>query len=475
MTQSVHPVTFIPFALMLLAIALMPFIAHRWWEKHYPKVSIGLGLITLTYYLVWVRNFDRIEHTALEYVGFICLVGSLFVVAGGIIIRVKGEATPVENVILLAAGALLANVIGTAGASMLLIRPFIRMNRYRITGYHIVFFIFIVSNVGGCLTPIGDPPLFLGYLKGIPFFWVVEHMLFIWLFGIGWLLSVFFVVDRINFSRAPMEIRQKETPTHGWKVEGLRNLFFLAVILMAVFIQKPIFMREVLMILAALGSYYLTRATKPDVHRDNEFNFMPLREVAWLFVGIFCTMMPVLDWLAQGSQGGSSSGSATGPGAFYWGTGVLSAVLDNAPTYLSFLYAAIGAFVDPQHIAFIQDWVRGGMTASLDTQPAEVVRTVAALKQYHAGLLAAGEVPLSDIQVCYLIGNTKFNAYIVAISAGAVFFGAMTYIGNAPNFMVKTISEHQKVDVPSFFGYLLKYALPVLLPMLAAVWWFFFS
>jgi Na+/H+ antiporter NhaD/arsenite permease-like protein len=223
-----------------------------------------------------------------------------------------------------------------------------------------------------------------------------------------------------------------------------------------------------------LGSYYLTKATKPRVHEDNEFNFTPLREVAWLFVGIFCTMMPVLDWLAQGTSGGASSSAFTSAGAFYWGTGVLSAVLDNAPTYLSFLYAAIGAFVDPQHVAAVQEWVRGGMAASLGTQPVEVVRTAEALRQYHGALLASGEVPLSDIQVCYLIGNVKLNAYIVAISAGAVFFGAMTYIGNAPNFMVKSIAEHQKVEVPGFFGYLFKFAIPILLPMLAFVWWFFF-
>jgi Na+/H+ antiporter NhaD/arsenite permease-like protein len=468
--HEVNPIWFIPFATLLLAIALMPFINAHWWERHYPKVSVGLGLLTLGYYFFWVRNYERIGHTAAEYVGFIALVGSLFVVAGGIIIRTQGEARPIDNVLLLAVGAIVANVIGTAGASILLIRPFIRMNKYRITAFHIVFFIFIVSNVAGCLTPIGDPPLFLGYLKGIPFFWVAEHLWMIWLVGVGWLLALFFAFDLINYRRAPREVSKQQTATRKWRVEGVRNIWFLAAILAAVFISKPPFVRELIMVLAAIGGYLLTRIQLPHVHEENQFNFAPLREVAWLFVGIFATMMPVLDWLEHNSTKLGIESVAS----FYWGTGVLSSVLDNAPTYLNFLSAAVGLLVDPQHVQMVQIWIDSGMTSSLVGQPEQVLNTIAALKHYHMGLLQSGHVPVSDIHVCYLIGNHQFNQYIVAISVGAVFFGAMTYIGNAPNFMVRTIAQHQKVEVPSFFGYLFKYALPIMAPLLLLVWWVFF-
>lgn len=468
--HEVSPIWFIPFVTLLLAIALMPFINAHGWERHYPKVSVGLGLLTLGYYFFWVKNYERIGHTAVEYVGFIALVGSLFVVAGGIIIRIKGQARPIDNVLLLAVGAIIANVIGTAGASILLIRPFIRMNKYRITAFHIVFFIFIVSNVAGCLTPIGDPPLFLGYLKGIPFFWVAEHLWMIWLLGVGWLLAIFFAFDMINYRRAPREVSERETATRRWRVEGVRNIWFLAAILAAVFISKPLFVRELIMVLAAIGGYMLTRIKLPHVHEENEFNFAPLREVAWLFVGIFATMMPVLDWL----ECNSAKLGIENVASFYWGTGILSSILDNAPTYLNFLSASVGLLVDPQHVEWVCLWIDSGMTLSLVGQPEPVLNTIAALKQYHMGLLESGHVPLSDIQVCYLIGNHQFNQYIVAISVGAVFFGAMTYIGNAPNFMVRSIAQHQKVEVPSFFGYFFKYALPIMLPMLVIVWWVFF-
>jgi len=420
--HEINPIWFAPFILLLLAIALMPFINLHWWERHYPKVSVGLGLLTLGYYALWVRNFERIEHTAVEYVGFIALVGSLFVVAGGIVIRVEGQARPIENVLLLGAGAVLANIIGTAGASMLLIRPFIRMNKYRITAFHIVFFIFIVSNVGGCLTPIGDPPLFLGYLKGIPFFWVAEHLWMIWLVGVGWLLAIFFGFDIQNFGEAPKDVRDRETPTRRWRIEGNRNFLFLAVILGAVFISRPLFLREAIMAAAGIAGYMLTRKTLPHVHEENQFNFAPLREVAWLFIGIFATMMPVLDWLEHNS----ASLGINSVGAYYWGCGSLSSALDNAPTYLNFLSAAIGSFT-----------------------PASASDPIGQILESHP-------------------------RHIIAISVGAVFFGAMTYIGNAPNFMVRSIAQHQKVQVPSFFGYFFKYSLPIMLPMLLFVWWVFF-
>src|SRR5882672_7982560 len=232
-TMNPNPWMIVPFGVLLAAIALAPLFFADWWQKHYPKVAYSLGAITMAYYLIGLNGRERVWHTAVEYVSFIALIGSLFVVSGGIHINVKGEATPLVNVVFLFIGAVVANLVGTTGASMLLIRPWLRMNKYRITAHHVVFFIFIVSNVGGCLTPIGDPPLFLGYLKGIPFWWVAEHCWPIWAAGIGALLVIFFIVDSLNFRRAPKPVREAETSHERWRFEGLPNLFFLGVILVA--------------------------------------------------------------------------------------------------------------------------------------------------------------------------------------------------------------------------------------------------
>ncbi len=416
-----HPGMIVPFALMLLAIAVMPFIHLHWWERHYPKVAVALGAITTCYYVFGLGNATRMLHVGHEYVSFIALIGSLFVVAGGIHIDVKGEAKPWVNVAFLLFGAVLANVIGTTGASMVLIRPWIRMNKYRITSFHIVFFIFIVSNVGGCLTPIGDPPLFLGYIKGVPFWWVLEKCWSAWVIAIGGLLAVFYAFDRHNFLRAPKPVRDMETREEKWKIDGLRNLGFLALILVAVFVKKPIGLSEGLMLAAAIGSYY---ATPKRIHEANNFNFHPIKEVAWLFIGIFATMVPALDYLeVHASRLGLDSEMK-----FFWFTGMLSGALDNAPTYLTFLAAAMGQL---------------GLSLN---NPEHVLQFVGS----HGGQL-------------------------VAISLGAVFFGAMTYIGNGPNFMVKAIAEQSKVKTPSFFAYLFKFALPILVPLMGLIALLFFS
>lgn len=411
-----NPWMLLPFGLLLGSIALGPLGFADWWAKHYPKVALALGAVTLGYYLFGLHAYPRVLGVAHEYVSFIALIGALFVVSGGIHISVRGEATPLVNVMFLLVGAVLANLVGTTGASMLLIRPWIRMNKYRITAHHIVFFIFIISNVGGCLTPIGDPPLFLGYLKGIPFWWVAQHCWPIWATGLGILLSMFFVVDSFNYRRAPKAIREKETAAEVWRFEGLGNGFFLAVILGAVFIERPLFLREALMAAAAVGSYLTTR--KP-VHAANHFNFHPILEVAILFLGIFATMMPALDWL----QLNAARLGDPRPAFFFWGSGVLSSVLDNAPTYLSFLSTLMGAAQD------------------------------------------------ADVQ--HLLATQATN--VVAISVGAVFFGANTYIGNGPNFMVKAIADQQKVSTPTFLGYVFRYTLPFMGTMLLIVWWCFFS
>ncbi len=404
-----------PFVLLLALIALAPLFFADWWGKHYPKVCAGLAAIVIGFYIFSLQASPRVLDTAEEYFSFISLIGSLFVVSGGIHINIKGEATPLTNVMYLAIGALVANVLGTTGASMLLIRPWLRMNKYRVTGHHVVFFIFIVSNVGGCLTPVGDPPLFLGYLHGVDFWWVARHGWFIWLTALLILLAMFYIVDKRNYARAPKPVREEKTHHDVWRFDGLKNLFFLAVILGAVFINHPKFLREALMIAASLGSYF---TTQKQVHEMNHFSLNPIKEVAILFIGIFATMMPALDWLANNA---GSMGDPT-PGFFFFGSGALSSVLDNAPTYLSFLSALLGA-------------------------------------------TGAHDVPM-------LLRNHPLG--ILAVSTGAVFFGANTYIGNGPNFMVKAIADHQKVHTPSFMGYVAKFTLPFMLPMLIAVWLIFF-
>ena len=289
-----NPWMILPFALLLGAMAFAPLRAPRWWLRHYAQVALGLGAVTLGYYLFVLRDAPRVLHTGHDYLSFIALIGSLFVVSGGIHIGVKGEATPLANVIFLIVGAIIANVLGTTGAAMLLIRPWIRMNQYRVTAHHIVFFIFIVANVGGCLTPIGDPPLFLGYLQGVPFWWVAKHCWPMWATGVGILLAIFYVVDRINFLRAPRAVRDQETAHETWRFDGLPNLFFLAVILGAVFVNRPVFLRE--------GADARRRGRFVFHHhqicsRGERFQFSPGSEVAILFAGIFATMMPALDWL----------------------------------------------------------------------------------------------------------------------------------------------------------------------------------
>jgi Na+/H+ antiporter NhaD/arsenite permease-like protein len=463
-----NPWMITPFGVLLALIALAPLFFPAWWGRRYPLVALALAAVTLAYYLIFLPAPARttVVHTAHEYVSFIALIGALFVVSGGIHITVKGEATPGVNTVFLLIGAVIANLLGTTGASMLLIRPWLRMNKYRVTAHHVVFFILIVSNVGGCLTPIGDPPLFLGYLKGVPFWWVAEHCWPMWATGLAVLLLMFYVVDLRNYRRAPREVRERQTAEEHWRFDGLINVVFLAVILGAVFLEKPLFLREALMLGAAAGSYFLTRR---EVHEANQFNFHPIQEVAILFIGIFATMMPALDWL-QLNAGRLGTPTA---GFYYWGSGALSSFLDNAPTYLSFLKAIFGAFIQPSVIDQVQQLVQSG-GAHLDAASEPVRNTFLALQRYHAADLAARRVGTEEIEVAFLLGNTAFNQYLVAISVGSVFFGANTYIGNGPNFMVKAIADHAKVNTPTFLGYIFRFSLPVMLPMLALVWWLFF-
>jgi Na+/H+ antiporter NhaD/arsenite permease-like protein len=276
-----------------------------------------------------------------------------------------------------------------------------------------------VSNLGGCLTPIGDPPLFLGYLKGVSFWWVLAHCWKAWLIGVSGLLAIFYVLDRRNFFRAPAEIREEKTGREEWQFHGLRNVWFLALVLAGIFL--PLWWREGVMAGAAVASWFLT---PKEVHKANAFDFHPIMEVAWLFAGIFTTMIPALEWLKSNA---GLLGIQT-PHQFFWVTGTLSGILDNAPTYLAFLAAAFG--------------LKG-----MDFNDS---RDVAAFAGQHADVLAA-------------------------ISVSSVFFGAMTYLGNGPNFMVKAIATAQRAEAPGFLAYIVRYSIPVLLPFLLLLGVLFFS
>ena len=411
----------VPFGLLLLLIATMPLTppaVKQWWDKGYHLASLGLAAIVAAWYLAKIPGGGgELAHTLGEFFSFICLIGSLFIVAGGIHLKVKGEATPLANVVFLAVGAVTANFIGTTGASMVLIRPWIRMNKIRASPYHVVFFIFIVSNVGGALTPVGDPPLFLGYLRGVPFFWLIDHVMEEWLFTVGAILVAFYFFDRRSYRHMPSKIRHDvETHRETWRFDGAVNVLFLFAIIGAVFLPEKFFLRETVMIGAAVASWW---ATPKVVHVENHFSFGPIKEVAWLFLGIFVTMMPALDYLAAHGR----TLGFTHPLQYYFASGALSSILDNAPTYVNFLQLA---------------------QATVATGPESA--SVASVLATH---------PL----------------FVVAVSLGSVFFGAMTYIGNGPNFMVKAIAHDAGVHCPSFFGYIFKYSLPVLLPILALGGW----
>ncbi len=412
----VSPWLMLPFVLLLSAAAIAPFIDRHRWDKFYPHVCFGLGLPVCLYYFLFL-DYHRILATLAEYFSFIVLIGSLFVASGGIYLHTERRATPLINTMLLASGALLSNLLGTTGASMLLIRPFLRINRPRVRAYHVIFFIFVISNAGGALTPIGDPPLFLGYLNGVPFLWTLRNVWHIWLLALGLILTVFFVIDARSYRQWA---RGQTHPVQEARIElrGAQNLFFLFIILAAVFAKPPI--REIVMVAAASAAH---RFASRSALRANEFSWAPIREVAILFAGIFATMVPVLDWLALNA---GKIGIRT-PGQYYWASGILSSFLDNAPTYLNFLSAAMGlhhlALDRPEHMEIL-------------------------LSQHHR--------------------------FLQAISVGAVFFGAVTYIGNGPNFMVKSIAEHHGVKCPSFFGFIFCYSVPVLIPIFTLVWFLFF-
>ncbi len=424
----------IPFACMLLSIALFPLIASEIWHHHFGKISAFWALSMGAPFLAIFKGaalYEILHIILADYVPFIILLWSLYTVSGGILLRGTLRGTPVVNTVILVIGTLLASWMGTTGAAMLLIRPLMRANNYRKNRtFIVVFFIFLVANVGGSLTPLGDPPLFLGFLHGVSFLWtfnLLPHMLTVTII----LLTAYFILDTYYYRKEKGSVPKDEEKI-PLKLEGIYNFIFLAGIVLAVLTsglynigQVSTFgvhratldwIRDGFLIIMGFCSLLLT----PRILREhNEFTWFPIIEVAYLFIGIFITMIPCLLILKAGAKGELAflTNAVKEPYHYFWITGALSGFLDNAPTYLTFFNTAIGSFFS-------------GMP-----------------EKEAVGLLM-----------------TDKAIYLQAISAGAVFFGACSYIGNAPNFMVRSIAEESGTTMPSFFGYILKYSLVFLIP-----------
>jgi len=430
----------LPFVGILLSIALFPLIAPHFWEHHFGKVSAFWAFAFLIPFAVTfgpaVTVYSVLHTLLLEYVPFIILLFALFTVSGGISVKGAMSGTPVSNTVMLGIGTAVASWTGTTGASMLLIRPMLQANKWRRHVVHtVVFFIFLVSNIGGSLTPLGDPPLFLGFLKGVDFFWTTTHIFAETLVVAVPLLALFFVIDSFYYRK---ETNTPPAQASGLQVEGKINILLLAGVVGAVLLsgvwdsgvsftiyhnEIPLqnLVRDALLILIAFASL---RLTPKAAHEMNDFNWGPMKEVAKLFAGIFLTIVPVIEILRAGREGALSSVVAlvTRPDGtpdnamYFWLTGVLSSFLDNAPTYLVFFNLAGGD----------------------------------------------AEVLMHQIPVT-----------LAAISCGAVFMGANTYIGNAPNFMVKAIAESRGVKMPSFFGYM-AWSVLILIPLFVLTTFIFF-
>ena len=422
--NSVSIFSVIPFLFMLGAIAMLPLSAPHFWARNRNKLMVAVLLsIPTTVYLFRAGMQAAVYHSIVfDYIPFIILLGALFVITGGIFIEISGGATPRSNVLLLAAGTGLASFLGTTGAAMLLIRPLLHLNRRRQFKTHsILFFIALVCNCGGLLTPLGDPPLFMMYLRGAPFTWFLE-LTPQWLITNMVLLFVYFAVDGYFWKKETDTTRQQcLSETASIEVKGRLNFLWLAGVVLAIALINPNtmpslknghytgFVREGVILLMVFFSLAFT----PRITRiSNGFTWHPINEVAALFLGIFVTMVPCLIYLERNAH----SLNMSNPAAFYYLTGLLSSFLDNTPTAVTFHSLASG----------------------LSLQAPEMVASIP-------------------------------SSLMKAICAGSVFFGAMTYIGNGPNFMVKTIAEHQNVKMPHFFEYIFRFALPALLPVFILV------
>jgi len=414
----------IPFVIMLLTIAIAPLAAEHLWESNRNKLifTLAISVVTIALLSCYGLGHSIVHNLLYDYIPFIMLLLALFVVTGGIHIRGDIAATPFINSLILGIGFFLASFMGTTGAAMLLIRPLLQINKQRKYKVHtVLFFIALVANCGGVLTPLGDPPLFLLYLRGAEFQWF-SSMFPEWLLVGGLLLSIYFAVDRHLYAKEPAEnLLRDRTEQEPIRISGARNFIFLGMIIAAVlFVNRSYipqmraddapfyiaFLRDIILAVIIILSLLTTRK---EVRKANNFSWAPILEVAILFVGIFVTMTPAMMYLNQHAM----DLGLTEPWQFYYSTGVLSSFLDNAPTAVAFHTVATGL---PQV----------------------------------AGVELVADIP---------------EMLLTAISLGAVFFGAMTYIGNGPNFMVKAIAEEEGVKMPSFFGYMLKFSLVVLLPV----------
>ena len=435
--------TVLPFAGILLSIALCPLLTPRFWHHHYGKVSAFWSLVFAAPF-VYVFHHPAVvailEVYIVDYIPFIILLWALFTIAGGIVVGGSLRGTPAVNTVLLLIGTVLASWVGTTGASMVMIRPVLRANKQRVRKAHVIcFFIFLVANIGGGLTPLGDPPLFLGFLHQVPFFWVTTAVFPHVLLSSCLVLATFFVVDTVSYRKEKGRggLPQADAEKTPLRVEGLYNLLFLAgvvgLVLMSGYWRASAFhimgievpyqnLTRDVGILAMAG---LSLAVTPWKLREaNEFGWAPILEVAKLFAGIFMTIIPAVAILKAGKEGALAPLLAyvTGPAHYFWASGSLSSFLDNAPTYLTFFNMALGQL---------------GMPESM--------------------------VPLACAMGA-MSANPEFVGLLQGVSAGSVFMGANTYIGNAPNFMVKSIAEEAGVKMPSFFGYMFKYSIPILIP-----------
>jgi Na+/H+ antiporter NhaD/arsenite permease-like protein len=442
----------LPFAGLLLSIALLPLLTPGFWHRHFPKVSAAWALALAVPFVAVHRDLalqEVLKTVLAEYLPFLILIGTLYTIAGGIRLKGRLVGTPRVNLLLLLAGTLAASWIGTTGAAMVFIRPLLRANARRRHRTHVVvFFIFLVANIGGSLTPLGDPPLFLGFLHGVPFFWTLR-LLPVTALVAGLVLAMFLALDSWYYRREHhASLHAGEPERLG--LEGWHNLLLLGGVVAAVIasgtwrpesslgvyghvtLEWPNLARDAVLLLLAWASL---RTTGAAVRQANHFTWGPIREVSVLFAGIFVTMIPAVLMLEAGTHGamGGLVAAVSQPWHYFWASGGLSSFLDNAPTYRTFSSLAVGA-VNSLHPG--------------------------------AGLSADDLLPLA--------GHGTGALFLTAVSAGSVFMGANTYIGNAPNFMVKAIAEEEGVPMPSFFGYVLRFVVPALLPVFALATWLFF-
>lgn len=424
----------LPFIILIFTITTGPIFYPKYWNNHYSKISIFLSILIILYYTIYLNNFLKPLNTLIEYIQFILLISALYIFSGGILIKINKKNSPIINLFILILGGFTSNLIGTTGASMIFIRPYIKINKKNIKSYHIIFFIFIISNIGGSLTPIGDPPLLLGFLKGVPFFWTIRNNFLPWIITLTILGILFYIIELKNNKKK--NIKNIKLNYIKYKkpyilIYGKKNFIWLLLIITYTSLENQyyfFFFKEIVIILLILIVY---KYKNKHIFKKNRFNFKPIKEIGILFLGIFITMLPVLEItknLIQYSQFTKNINYNT----LYWSTGALSGLLDNAPTYINLLNASMSIY--------------GGNINNIEN-----------VKAYTKGI--------------YSINNIL---ELKAISISSVFFGAMTYIGNGPNFIIKSISEQLGIKMPSFFEYILYFSIPFLIPTLIIIWLLFF-